>query len=138
MKNLNKYIIEKLDINKVNLGVLYTEGTIDDMKNYLLDNGFKELEPPVNEFGRIEEDEMFELFDSHKKEKVFSIIDDIETIFFAGKRRERISEKEPVIYFTSRNGKFWYGTENWIGKSTTIEQHTLTKEEFVEKIKIYL
>ena len=87
MKNLNKYIIEKLDINKVNLGILYTEGTIDDMKNYLLDNGFKELEPPINEFGRIEEDEMFELFDNHKKEKVFSIIDDIETIFLVTKIR---------------------------------------------------
>lgn len=128
MRELTTYINEKLDINKVNIknknfGKKFPiDGGMDEIKRYLLKNGFKE----VNDRGN---------FDTYvgnlnsMATKVFSV--GLRQLRFADTTYDTINEENPIFAINinsstdviwSTEAKYWW-------------EHKISKEKFHDRLK---
>lgn len=105
MKSLKTSILEKLDINKVNLDDVYTfplELTDESLVHYLKDCGYAEVPyisvPDGNIFSYIP-------YFNEKHGKQFIYTKQWREIYIADTSKSEISLKNPMFYLSIRSGK---------------------------------
>lgn len=93
MKNLKDSILEKLDINKVNLNNRFPiDGTLEDIAKFLEEEGFQQVE-----YGYVK------TAFNEPKAKCFMIF--TTTIRFADTSKEEVSKDNPIFYIDFEDKK---------------------------------
>ncbi len=129
MRSLLNYIIEKLDINKVNLLDLDAfpyDGSIEDIKKFLIHCNFIKTNNGDGSANR-----RIRIFDNTHG-LCYAIPDTVagEAISFANTSKKKISEDNPMINIYKPYGRNIIYELRWTGNIKNIEIIT-----FVEKIK---
>lgn len=118
-------IIEKLNINKVNLAPkrFPIDRDMNTIVDFLRDDGFKEIPYEKGDVWR----HVHEKFNKNKRKKVFEYWSHLEVLRFADMSKD-ISEDNPIFGINSDG---WYWIEPKLYNSYNIK---LNKEEFLKAI----
>lgn len=131
MKTLKDKILEKIDIDKVNLDVEESYFPLERDINYIIwflkHNGFTEI-PYENGDIWVH---VHEKFDKNKGKKVFEYWPQVKVLRFANMKKD-ISEKNPVFIINSDGYSHSFAIEPELNSSKLIE---IRKKEFSKLLK---
>lgn len=124
MKELSRYIIEKLDINDIRLNEFPLELTVESLIRYLKDCGYTEVPyisvPNGNIFSYIP-------YFNEKHGKQFIYTKKWGEIYIADTSKSEISDKNPMFYLNIRNDKPTEFEAYFKNRSKKINQNELRK-----------